>query len=561
MSWKHRGTIAWVLIATMTFSPAMVYAQPPGAGRQTPAEGKAKIDLGYVTPETVAAVVAYPRHVLTAPEMEMLPIEVIAAAGKKALGIDPIEIEQILAIAELPKTLQAGPPPAAIVLRMSAPLPEGQILAPLWQRTAEAQLDGKTYRRAIGPMDFSIFRPDDRTLLVANDDLLRKMLTNHAGPKEGKMTKVLGRIAEPPDALAILLVEPIRPLIAQPLATAPVPPPLADLKKIPDLLTSVGAKVNLTGDMSMSLTLRATDEAAAQQMEEIIDKMIELGRQAILAEMAKQSASSDPVEQAAAQYSKRISDRMLQTLRPVRKGDALTLATGGNKNPQMAQMATIGILIALLLPAVQAAREAARRAQSMNNLKQIVLAMHNYHDGHKELPARATFDKQGKPLLSWRVHLLPYFEQDALYKQFHLDEPWDSEHNRKLIPMMPKLFQNPSGTAAPGMANYLAVCGEGLAFEGTKGRRFADIRDGTSNTILVVEANDDRAAVWTKPDDWQYDAEHPMAGLGAAHPGGFSVAIADGSVRFISKDLDPKVFHALLTIAGGEVVPDGVFGR
>jgi prepilin-type processing-associated H-X9-DG protein len=111
------------------------------------------------------------------------------------------------------------------------------------------------------------------------------------------------------------------------------------------------------------------------------------------------------------------------------------------------------------------------------------------------------------------------------------------------------------------MANYLAVCGEGLAFDGTKGRKIADIKDGTSNTILVVEANDDRAAVWTKPDDWQCDAEHPMAGLGTAHPGGFNVALADGSVRFISKGLDLKVFHALLTIAGGETVPAGDFGR
>jgi prepilin-type processing-associated H-X9-DG protein len=115
-----------------------------------------------------------------------------------------------------------------------------------------------------------------------------------------------------------------------------------------------------------------------------------------------------------------------------------------------------------------------------------------------------------------------------------------------------------SGTAAPGMANYLAVCGKGLAFEGTKGRRIMDIRDGLSNTILVVEANDDRAAVWTKPDDWQYDAEHPMAGLGEAHPAGFNALFADGHVLSLAKDIDPKVFHAMLTIAGGEPIPPGL---
>jgi prepilin-type processing-associated H-X9-DG protein len=220
----------------------------------------------------------------------------------------------------------------------------------------------------------------------------------------------------------------------------------------------------------------------------------------------------------------------------------------------VASVAVIGILIGLLLPAVQAAREAARRVQSMTNLKQIGLSIKNDESVHGTYPARANFDKQGKPLLSWRVHMLPYLEENALYKQFHLDEPWDSEHNKTLIPLMPKLYANPSGMVRPGMANYLAVCGKGLMFDGEKGRKPVDIRNGTSNTIMVVEADDDRAVIWTKPEDWQFDPEHPMAGLGRAHPGGFNAVLADGSVRLIAKSIDPKAFQAMLTIAGGETV-------
>src|SRR4249919_3311122 len=107
-------------------------------------------------------------------------------------------------------------------------------------------------------------------------------------------------------------------------------------------------------------------------------------------------------------------------------------------------IAIIAVLIALLLPAVQAAREAARRAQCVNNLKQIGLAMHNYHDVKNGLPPSAIVDKQGKPLLSWRVAILPYIEQQPLYDKFKLDEPWDSPNNKDLIQYMPSIYMCPS---------------------------------------------------------------------------------------------------------------------
>jgi hypothetical protein len=218
------------------------------------------------------------------------------------------------------------------------------------------------------------------------------------------------------------------------------------------------------------------------------------------------------------------------------------------------------LVIWMLLPSVGSVREAPRRVSSSNNLKAIGLALHNYHFRFGCFPARANFDKQGKPLLSWRVLILPYLEQADLYGQFHLDEPWDSEHNRKLIPMMPAVYHNPSIPPDPGMASYLAVCGKGLAFDGEKGRKIEDFKDGTSQTILVVEADPDRAVTWTKPDDWQYDAKQPLAGLGHAHQGGFFALFADASARFIPRAVDPKVFHALLTIAGGEMVKPADLG-
>ena len=302
---------------------------------------------------------------------------------------------------------------------------------------------------------------------------------------------------------------------------------------------------------------------SADQIERIFDSSLAMTRQMMEAEIAKKADSSDPVEQAVAKYSKRMGERMLALVRPVRKGTSFTLAltVGGKDKSQMQSVAVIGILLGLLLPAVASARTAARRAVSNSNLKQLMLAMLNYHSAMGALPARANFDKQGKPLLSWRVLILPYLEEGKLYQQFHLDEPWDSEHNRKLIPLMPKVFRNPSGTAQPGKTPYLAVCGKGLMFDGDKRIRLADIFDGCANTIALVEVNDDAAVIWTKPDDWEYDANHPLAGLGRAHPGGFYAACADGSVHFVPNSIDPKLLHGLLTINGLDAVPNNWHDR
>ena len=191
----------------------------------------------------------------------------------------------------------------------------------------------------------------------------------------------------------------------------------------------------------------------------------------------------------------------------------------------------------------------------MNNLKQIAVAMFNYHDANRTFPPAYRAGKGGKALLSWRVLILPFVEQDALYKEFHLDEPWDSEHNKKLIERMPKLYRSPASHAAPGMTNYLTVRGPNTAFPGDKGITVADITDGTSNTIMAVEVSDKKAVIWTKPDDFEFDEKNPLDGLGGLWPGGFLAAMCDGSVRLIRNSVDPKVLINLFIRNDGNVIP------
>jgi prepilin-type processing-associated H-X9-DG protein len=212
------------------------------------------------------------------------------------------------------------------------------------------------------------------------------------------------------------------------------------------------------------------------------------------------------------------------------------------------------MLIALLLPAVQAAREAARRSQCTNNLKQIGLAMHNYYSVHDVLPPPFTLDPAGKPLLSWRVLMLPYVGQEGLYQQFKLDEPWDSPNNKPLVEKMPSVFACPSWPQASpgaGMTTYQVLIGPGTLFEKAEGIKFGDVRDGLSNTLMVLDTK--APIAWTQPSGLDFTPGSPIKGLGSMHPGGFNALMGDGSVHFIKSTTPARTLEALTTRNGGEV--------
>jgi hypothetical protein len=201
-------------------------------------------------------------------------------------------------------------------------------------------------------------------------------------------------------------------------------------------------------------------------------------------------------------------------------------------------------------------RASASRMKSANNLKQIALAMHNYADVNKGRFPADIVDKDGKPLLSWRVHLLPYLEQDQIYRQFKLDEPWDSPNNKPLIAKIPAVFAPPTQKSAAGTTTYLGPLGDSYLFrpKAKEGLKLVDITDGTSNTIMIVEAADAAAVEWTKPGDWTPDEKEPLKALIGHYPEGFQAAFCDGHVHFFSKKVDAKTLFALLTTAGGEVI-------
>jgi hypothetical protein len=243
---------------------------------------------------------------------------------------------------------------------------------------------------------------------------------------------------------------------------------------------------------------------------------------------------------------------------PVPKRNIFSVAVRLNK---MAVARLLGAETLLETPEASQAAAAVEVEQTVIKLRQLGFAWHSYHDVHREFPTAEPRDNSPgsaakKSGLSWRVHLLSYLGQASLQNQFHMNEPWDSPHNKSLIAKMPDAYRpTDAKLAAQGKTRIVAPVGEKLIT--TKNRepvRIRDIKDGTSNTIMLVEADDQHAVVWTKPDDLEVDLGKPLSGLLIHPPGGFLILTADGGVRFLRAGIKPTTLAALFTRAGEETV-------
>ncbi len=182
-------------------------------------------------------------------------------------------------------------------------------------------------------------------------------------------------------------------------------------------------------------------------------------------------------------------------------------------------------------------------------LKVISLALLNYHDTHRAFPSRAPRRGQKPVLLSWRVQILPFLEQKPLYDMFHLQEPWDSPHNRALLDAMPEVFRVFEDEKY--VTHFKVFTGDGTMFPMQSASSFASCRDGTANTLLAVYA--DSTVPWTQPDDIEFDKELPKTDLGTLN-GLFRGVLVDGSPLVLPEGVAGDTVSALVTPRGGEVV-------
>lgn len=302
-------------------------------------------------------------------------------------------------------------------------------------------------------------------------------------------------------------------------------------KMIAEDLISVGFSIDLPDDIGARLIVQLTDDRSAKI---VLDAVSNLKKMLIDAD-GEYSVLVPPAGVAA-----------ISTVEPVMVGNDVVI----DLDPLLGDRVK---LMALLDPIQSGSRE----TQRQNNMRQTVLAMLNYESANKTWPAYANFDADGKPLLSWRVHILPFMLQNKLYKQFNLDEPWNSPHNIKLVEQMPEVYADPSRVLAQlnksGMTRIVVPFGPETMFHGREGVAFNMITDGSSNTLAVANVTPNQAVVWTQPTDWNVDLENPKNGILDDNNKEAVFARADGSTGMLNLEMSDAQIKALLTKDGGDL--------
>ncbi|HEV2972042.1 MAG TPA: M56 family metallopeptidase [Pirellulales bacterium] len=546
---------------------AIAEAAPPGTADAQ------SIDLAYVPADAELVVAVRPGDLMKSDAGKLIA---------KAASSEPVQLEQALGmpLSELDyvKFIATEPLPGSgmprIVVRALKSHDWNKYAAtivpdPVAVESTIADLAGKKFFKSgkakelhsygAGPNHSQTpcyFLPDDRTVIFAPEWDMPLIIAETIKPEPApKWAKTWERTAT--GNLAVMLnVEKLRKQIEPDLKQGSGGPAAAIVAMIGPLWQD-SERLFVGTDMSdkklgLLALAECPSEEAASRVEKTSQALLTMALNGL--DAARKIEPGGPADAVAIKnILVGAAEELLKQAQVTHEGSTVVLKSEGTG-------ATLLAAASVALPAIQKARDAAGRVQSMNNLKQLALSMFVYMDQHQTFPASAIYSKDGKPLLSWRVSVLPYIEQDALYKQFHLDEPWDSPNNKPLIAQMPVVFKDPSDERREeGTTRYLVPVGKGTIFDGDKGTKIIDITDGTSNTILIVEVAPDKGVTWTKPDDMPFDAEKPLSGVGTIPPAGITATFADGSVRQLRPTIKPDTFRKLILRSDGEPIDQSEF--
>lgn len=489
-----------------------------------------------------------PARLLADPEWYLLPIEPLQAWCETRFGFDPHDLQYVRYVgwSRERTTLQAG-----WLLHFSRPAPLNALvehLCPGARAESHQTFEVWSDPTANNETQLAICLIDRHTLLVAPRSRLTAWLTQvktadgDADPARFRMPSGMvfrSRISTSDSLLMLHLARSF--LEADPDAAA-------TFHRFADTITEVEMQVRLPQKLQVTLVFTA-DEGEAARAEELFETLLSQTERRLQRLWDLRRAAQDPVSQGIADYLDRLTGRMLDATRPVRRDNVMEVQWF--IEPSMLFPAAFALISQ---PAVS--HPPHRGRLSAQRLKRLGLAMHTVLAERDRFPGAYNTDARGTPLLSWRVHLLKHLEKPEreLYEAFHLNEPWDSPHNKSLISRMPDVYRS-SQPANEHTTRFLVPFGPDAMFTGEKGRRPAEVTDGFSNTLLIVEVNRPNAVIWTRPEDLDVTQPNPLERL--VEPGQlvFRALLADGAQRDFSVRLDKEQLSALWTITGGEPTP------
>lgn len=524
---------AWVFLA-LAINKASLAEEPPAAEVASSSATK------HVIARYSAAAVIRPRTILNSASAKMLPTEMLRSLVMEAIQIDVSHIEELVVLFGIDWSLDDM---FAVICRFHESYDRDAVLSHL-EPVEDKSFDGIPAVYRLNDVDGFYVALTDRTFILAPKQALRDMFFSKRAT--GPLAKYLP-ISEANSVVHVVCTrEPLRDFLGPVLEGSANPPAeLVALRTAADLLAAAELDIAVLNEQSaVSLTLECYDAHSAADLEQNLAGMLRSTDRLLKSQIdaARDSgASQAAVEQL--KYYQRLSaqvagsvERRLEDHRIVLrvKGDAL-FAAG------------LGTLLAegLLTPDEPDQGNANSDAydQAATNLRRIGAAMSEYQHVHHKLP-QSSQAPDGTARLSWRVHLLPFLGEQSLYERFHLDEAWDSAHNRALVAQMPEVYR---GTDAPEGGKTLFL----LADQTTAAIASADelssvIADPAipPAKILVVEANTSRAVEWTKPEVFAFDPADIFAGLGGLRPGGFLALRANGLVDLVSFTADADEVRA-----------------
>jgi prepilin-type processing-associated H-X9-DG protein len=612
----------------MPVSPAQEQpeAQPEAAG---PQDALQPYNLAFLPVDTKMILAIQPAGLARRRDVQSLLNSMRQAPSFQMLFLVPPEdIAQLVVFwdgSPLPELLPRQPaliaPPAGLVLRTTRPQDwksflrelRGQARRPIEEGTH----DGQTYLRL--PVGWGLYMADGQTLVAAREEILRELIEDRKVPAPNRPWDEAWKKVTKGQVMLALETRWLRRRIAQAQQRGRDPQPVhpggrgaavtpqeALVLKFQTLSPlwekarsyAMGILANDKG-LTVDLVAGAGSDQDAKPVAETLQAMVTLGKnaaQGLRQEFPHPAAGAEGLDwllQAAGSLLEKAQVETSEGFVHLGASAPIDLAEG----------------IRVLKPAVRTARAEARRFQSVNNIKQIGLAFHNYHNAKGHFPAAVNYGGKSKKVpYSWRVAILPYLEQQELYNAYNFDEPWDGPNNRKLIDKMPATYSYPGveGTLPKsGYCSYFAFTGPSTALsvgappgrmlpggagmsaiiQGranpprvNSGQRqgpgapsntppaqpgnapvpdgpvYSNFTDGTSNTIMAVEAR--REIPWTKPEDIPFDPRGaPNVGeVGGFTEEGFNALFADGSVRYIKRSINPIVLKALITRDAGEVI-------